>query len=415
MLMELPNSHAIFDDLGSLISEKMGGQFDGMDPFEALEHLDEAAAAAMEGDIKQVLMKNFMNAAADQTDMSPAMKKQLAMIMEDPAKMAETAAKLSEKMGNADNAGEVAMDELFSFANGEMDEFQAKMLENVFSEVVASHIDQYKDRIVVNLVDFLHDAINNGDQEKDSCDCFMDIIRFFGLRVGGAIGFALCLALGSLTLVCTILFTLLTFCTCARYDFFISTFMICALATGILYSAARQCIIALMDPESAGVGFVISLVQQLITSSFVHDFLVFLEKHVAWFHLREFLTTTVEFIFDLVAEQLKSAQLADLIKMMIQEEADELQIQEELEIEQELKEKKKLKEQEGRDDEEDSDEAFSPAELARERRMKARKSKARSHANLLKQEMSRSSVFERKKKDKKKDSEDTSAVQLEVV
>ena len=46
-----------------------------------------------------------MTAAADQTGMSPAMKKQLAVIMEDPQKLSETMAKLKEAASGEKTAG----------------------------------------------------------------------------------------------------------------------------------------------------------------------------------------------------------------------------------------------------------------------------------------------------------------------
>merc|ERR550532_2641550 len=108
------------------------------------------------------------------------------------------------------------------------------------------------------------------------------------------------------------------------------------------------------DPESAIAGLGISLLQQLIISSFVHDFLRFLDRNVAWFHLLEFLDTATGFIFDIVADQVKAMKLADLIQMMVQEEADELQLQEEIEIEKQLAEIKKDEEKLDDSDEEDS-------------------------------------------------------------
>merc|ERR1719204_1109963 len=218
----LPNSHEIFNDLGKLLQEKMGEEYEGMDPFEALEHLDEAAAAAMEGDIKNIMMKNFMTAAADQTNMSPAMKKQLALIMEDPEKLKEASSRLAEKLGSDKSGGEVAMDELFAFANGEMDDFQAQMLEGVFADVAAQHIDEYRDRIVDNVRDFLYDVINNTEDDEEGsggiCGMFMGILRFFGWRIGSLLGFVVCVIGGVLSFITCILFTILTAVTCIRVE-----------------------------------------------------------------------------------------------------------------------------------------------------------------------------------------------------
>merc|ERR1719204_1854212 len=131
------------------------------------------------------MMKNFMTAAADQPNMSPAMKKQLALIMEDPEKLQEASAKLAAKLGSDKSGGEVAMDELFAFANGDMDDFQAQMLEGVFADVVAQHIDEYRDRIVDNVRDFLYDVINNTEDDEEEggggiIGLFMGILRCFG-------------------------------------------------------------------------------------------------------------------------------------------------------------------------------------------------------------------------------------------
>merc|ERR1711879_105073 len=141
---------------------------------------------------------------------------------------------------------------------------------------------------------------------------------------------------GLISLVFCIIFTLLTVLTCAAIDSFTSVFMITALLTGVLFAAARAAIISIADPESGVAGFIISIIQQLMLSTFVHDFLSFLDDNVAFFNLIEFLDNVVGMIFDLTADQVKAMKLADLVKMMIEEEADEIQLAEEMKIEAEL-------------------------------------------------------------------------------
>ena len=49
---------------------------------------------------------------------------------------------------------------------------------------------------------------------------------------------------------------------------------------GISFSTARACFIMILDPESAIVGLVISVIQQILLDSIIHELLGFLEDHV---------------------------------------------------------------------------------------------------------------------------------------
>merc|ERR1719330_64238 len=85
-------------------------------------------------------------------------------------------------------------------------------------------------------------------------------------------------------------------------------------------------------------------------------------------------------------------KLADMIKMMVQEEADEMQLQEEIEIEKQLAEIKEQDDQEeGDSDEEDS--ILSAAEIREQRALERRRSKAH-HRATLSTTKTKSSMFD---------------------
>eukprot|EP00494_Astrolonche_serrata_P023300 UN23558 len=95
----LPGAENIFSDLQGALGALPGKE--GMDPFAIMESLEGDEAAAVEGKVKNILMKNFMTSAADNTGMSPAMKEKLGKLMEDPDKLAKMQQKLGAKMGGS--------------------------------------------------------------------------------------------------------------------------------------------------------------------------------------------------------------------------------------------------------------------------------------------------------------------------
>ena len=58
------------------------------------------------------------------------------------------------------------MGQLMDFASGEMDDFQAQMLETVFQDVIAQNIDAYRDRIVVTIFFFSDQKIQQKTSTK---------------------------------------------------------------------------------------------------------------------------------------------------------------------------------------------------------------------------------------------------------
>ena len=89
---------------------------------------------------------------------------------------------------------------------------------------------------------------------------------------------------------------------------------------------SRQSIIALLDPESAAVGALVSIVQLLVGADWVHDFLQWIDRNIPWFKLEEFLESGFGWLYDIVVSSVAHIGIIDLVKSIVEEEADEIAI-----------------------------------------------------------------------------------------
>eukprot|EP00494_Astrolonche_serrata_P016249 UN16413 len=78
----------------------------------------------------------------------------------------------------------------------------------------------------------------------------------------------------------------------------------------------------LVDAGSGRTGFLLFIYSQILASSWVHQFLKYLDEKVEWFDVEEFLTQVCSVLYDILAYTIKYQELGGLIGEIMTEQVN---------------------------------------------------------------------------------------------